>query len=73
MQDLVVAGDIERQCKMCKMHWSAKYRSMSPGLDTCLVSTSSRSTMQGLVARGLILEQIWNVEVNYVKVTAAKI
>ena len=29
--------------------------------------------MQGLVARGLILEEIWNVDVNYVRVTAAKI
>ena len=29
--------------------------------------------MQGLVARGLILEEIWNTDVNYVKVTAAKI
>ena len=29
--------------------------------------------MQCLVARGLTLEEIWNVEVNYVKVTAAKI
>ena len=29
--------------------------------------------MQGLVARDLTLEEIWNVEVNYVKVTAAKI
>ena len=29
--------------------------------------------MQGLVARGLIPEEIWNVDVNYVKVTAAKI
>ena len=29
--------------------------------------------MQGLVARSLTLEEIWNVEVNYVKVTAAKI
>ena len=29
--------------------------------------------MKGLVARGLTLEEIWNVEVNYVKVTAAKI
>ena len=28
--------------------------------------------MQGLVARGLTLEEIWNVDVNYVKVTAAK-
>ena len=29
--------------------------------------------MHGLVARGLTLEEIWNVDVNYVKVTAAKI
>ena len=49
-----------------------KYRSRSLGQDTCQVSTY-RSTMQGLVARGLTLEEIWNVDVNYVKVTAAKI
>ena len=29
--------------------------------------------MQGLVARGLTLEEIWNIDVNYVKVTAANI
>ena len=29
--------------------------------------------MQGLVAKGLTLEEIWNADVNYVKVTAAKI
>ena len=29
--------------------------------------------MQGLVAGGLTLEEIWNVDLNYVKVTAAKI
>ena len=29
--------------------------------------------MQGLVARGLTLEEIWNVDIKYVKVTAAKI
>ena len=29
--------------------------------------------MQGLVARGLTLEEIWNADVNYVKVTEAKI
>ena len=28
--------------------------------------------MQGLVARGLTLEEIWKVEVNYVKVTGAQ-
>ena len=29
--------------------------------------------MQGLFARGLTLEEIWNVDVNYVEVTVAKI
>ena len=47
--------------------------SRSPGQDTCQVNTSRRSTMQGLVARGLTLEEIWNADINYVKVTAAKI
>ena len=28
--------------------------------------------MQGLVGRGLTLEEIWNVDVNYVKVTAGQ-
>ena len=28
--------------------------------------------MQGLVARGLTLEEIWNTDVNYVKVTGAQ-
>ena len=61
-----------KMCKMCKRHWSAKYRSRSPGQDICWVSTSRRSTMQSLVARGLTLEEIWNISLNYVKVTAAK-
>ena len=29
--------------------------------------------MKGLVVRGLTLEGIWNVDINYVNVTAAKI
>ena len=29
--------------------------------------------MQDLVARDLTLKEIWNIDVNYVKVTAAKI
>ena len=40
--------------------------SRSPGQDTCRISTSRRSTKQGLVARGLTLEEIWNVDVNNV-------
>ena len=29
--------------------------------------------MQGLVVRGITLEEIWNLDISYVKVTAAKI
>ena len=50
MQGLMVVGltveEILNVDKMCKRHWSAKYRSRSPGQDTCRVSTSRRSTMQ---------------------------
>ena len=55
--------------KMCQSHWSTKYRSRSPGQGTCHVITSRRSTMQGLVVVGLIVEKIWNIDVNCVKVT----
>ena len=65
-------GDIKRQCKMCQSPWSAKYRSRSPGQCTCRVSTSRRSTTQGLVVVGLIVEKIWNVNVNCVKVTGMR-
>ena len=56
----------------CVCHWSAKYRSRSLGQGTCQVSTS-RSTMQALVVVCLIVEKIWNVNVNVncVKVTGA--
>ena len=50
-------------------YWSATYKSRSPGQGTCQVSTSRRSTMQGLVVVGLIVDKIWNVKVNCVKVT----
>ena len=52
-------------------HWSAKYRSRSPGQGTCQVCTS-RSTMQGLVVVHLIVEKIWYVNVNCVKVNGAQ-
>ena len=39
------------------------------GQDTCRVSISRRNTMQGLVIVGLIVEKIWNLNVNCVKVT----
>ena len=53
-------------------HCSAKYRSRSPGQDICQVSTLRRSTMQGLVVVGLIVEEISNVDVKCVKVTGAR-
>ena len=66
---------------MCQRHWSVKYRSRLPGQGTCRkiyvkevigrVSTSRRSTMQGLVVVGLIVE-ISNVDVKCVKVTGER-
>ena len=46
-----------------------KYR--SPGQDICRVSTLRRSTLQGLVVVGLIVEEISNVDAKCVKVTRA--
>ena len=63
-------GDSRR--KIYQSHWSAKYRSRSPGQSICQVSTSRRSTMQGLVFVRLIVEKIWNVNVNCVKVNGAQ-
>ena len=57
---------------MCKRHLSAKYRSKSPGQDTCQVSTLRRSTLQGLMVVGLIIEEISNVDAKYVKITGAQ-
>ena len=49
-----------------------KYRSMSPGQGICRVSTLRRSTLQGLMVVGLIVEEISNVNAKCVKVTGAK-
>ena len=57
---------------MCQRRWSAKYRSRSPGQGTCQASTSRRSTIQGLVAEGLIVEDIWKGDVKGVKVNGAQ-
>ena len=73
---LVVIGlifeDIQHQRKMFQSYWSAKYRSRSPGQGTCRVSTSRRSTIQGLVAKGLIVEDIWKGDVKGVEVNGAR-
>ena len=48
-----------------------KYRSRSPGQGICQVSTL-RSTLQGLMVVGLIVEEISNVDAKYIKVTGAQ-
>ena len=49
-----------------------KYRSRSPGQGICRVSTLRRSTLQGLMVVGLIVEEISNVDAKCVKVTGAQ-
>ena len=58
--------------KRCKSQWSAKYRSRSPSQGTCRVRTVRRSTMQGLMVVGLIVEEILNIDVKCVKGTGAQ-
>ena len=48
-----------------------KYRSRSPGQDICRISTLRRSTLQGLMVVGLIVEETSNVDIKCVKVTGA--
>ena len=57
MQGLVVVGFIVEEILNVDVK-CAKYRSRSPGQDTCPVSTSRRRNMQGLVVRHLTLEEI---------------
>ena len=52
-----------------KSQWSAKYRSRSPSQGTCGVRTLRRSTMQGSVVVGRIVEEILKVDVKCVKCT----
>ena len=49
-----------------------KYRSRSSGQGICQVSTLRRSTLQGLMVVGLIVEEISNVDTKCVKVTRAR-
>ena len=58
--------------KRCKSQWSAKYRSRLSSQGTCGVRTLRRSTMQGLIVVGLIVEKILNVDVKCVKGTGAQ-
>ena len=62
---------MEGRRKRCKSQWSAKYRSRSPSQSTCRVRTL-RSTRQGLVVVGLIVEEILNIDVKCVKGTGAQ-
>ena len=49
-----------------------KYRSRSPGQGICQVSTLRRSTLQGLMVLGLIVEEIMNVDAKYVNVSGGQ-
>ena len=62
---------MEGQRKRCSQ-WSAKYRSRSPSQGTCGVRTLRRSTMQGLMVVGLIVEEILKVNEKCVNGTGAQ-
>ena len=49
-----------------------KYRSRSPGQGICQVSTLRRSTLQGLMVVGLVVEEIPNIDAKYIKVTGVQ-
>ena len=63
---------MEGRRKRCKSQWSSKYKSRSPNQGSCGVRTLRRSTMQGLVLVGFIVEEIWNVDVKCEKGTEAQ-
>ena len=63
---------MEEQRKRCKSQWSMKYRSRSPSQATYRVRTLRRSSMQGLVVVGLIVEEILNVKIKCVKGTGVQ-
>ena len=55
-----------------KVNGACIYISRSPSQGTCRVCTLRRSTMQGLMVVGLIVEEILNVDVKCVKGTGAQ-
>ena len=61
-------GDV----KGVKVNGAGQYRSGSPSQGTCRVRTLRRSTMQGLMVVGLIVEEILNIDVKCVKSTGAQ-
>ena len=72
MVECLTVEDIQKGDIKGLGQWSAKYRSRSPSQGTCVVRTLRRSTMQGLVVVGLIVEEILNVDVKCVKGTGAQ-
>ena len=54
------------------MSLQPKYRSRSPGQGICRVSILRRSTLQGLIVVGLIVEEVSNVDAKCVEVTGAQ-
>ena len=63
-------SNIDAKC--VKVTGAQKNRARSLGQGSCRVSTSRRSTMQGLVIVRLIVEKIWKVNVNCVKVNGVQ-
>ena len=49
-----------------------KYSSISQGQGICGISTLRRSTLQGLMVVGLIVEEILNIDIKCVKGTGAQ-
>ena len=57
---------------MCQSHWSAQYRSRSPGQGICQVSTSRRSLYKVWWLKALQLRTYEKVDVKGVKVNGAR-
>ena len=55
---------------MCQSHWSAKYRSRSPGQGTCREYIEKHYI--GLVVEGLTVKDIWKGDIKGVKVNGAR-
>ena len=68
----MVEGLIVEDLWNVNVKWSVKYRSRSPSQGTCRVHTLRSCTMQGLVAVGLIVEEILKVDIKCVKGTVAQ-
>ena len=78
MQGLVARGltleeiwDVDVKTKLCRSHCSQNI-GQGHQVRVCAVSTLRRSTLQGLMVVGLIVEEISNIDAKYVKVTGVQ-